>query len=197
MKKSITGLIVIALVIIGISVLKGRSPSVPVPTADLIASSSSTPSTAVPVSETTKVSNKTSQFQNAELGFSVNYPSAWEQNATDNGVLFIMPIDQSQVSTVAKLQADINVYPGKCSFPPVTTVQDRGTLALGSEVLNTISMTNTVQGRTYFNRMYSLQKGSICYIFAFASIALSPESKNLSGSNLTQAKNNNKAIINT
>jgi hypothetical protein len=58
-------------------------------------------------------------------------------------------------------------------------------------------MSNTVQGRNYFNRMYSLEKAGICYIFAFSSIAQSPTVKNLTGSNLTQAQNNNKAIVNT
>ena len=58
-------------------------------------------------------------------------------------------------------------------------------------------MSNTVQGRGYFNRMYSLQKGDVCYMFSFASITLAASSKNLTGSNATQAQNNNKAIINT
>ncbi|MEI7463405.1 MAG: hypothetical protein WCK03_03345, partial [Candidatus Taylorbacteria bacterium] len=37
----------------------------------------------------------------------------------------------------------------------------------------------------------------VCYIFAFSSIAQSPAVKKLTGSNLTQAQNNNKAIVNT
>jgi hypothetical protein len=98
---------------------------------------------------------------------------------------------------MAKLQADINVFPGKCSFPPVTTIKDRGTLKIGDMTANMISMTNNVQGRAYFNRMYSLQKESLCYMFAFSSIALSPESQKLTGSNVTQAQNNNKALTNT
>ena len=106
-----------------------------------------------------------------------------------------MPIDKSLVSTVAKLEADISVIPGKCAFPPVTTIQDRGTLAVGDQKLNMISMSNSVQGRAYFNRMYSLQKGEVCYFFSFSSIALSPASKNLTGSNATQAQNNNKALV--
>ena len=108
-----------------------------------------------------------------------------------------MPIDANQVSTVAKLQADITTAPGKCSFPPVTTIKDRGTITVGSNTLNMITMSNSVQGRGYFDRMYSLQQGNICYLFHFASITLAPESKKLSGSNLTQAQNNNKAIVST
>ena len=157
----------------------------------------SNPSVSADVSETTKVSGSSSQYQNAELGFSVQYPSSWEKDETNTGVQFIMPIDQSQVSTVAKLESDIEVVPGKCAFPPVTTVQDQGTLAVGSLSLNMIAISNTVQGRSYFNRMYSLQQGNICYMFTFSYIALAPEAKGLTGSNLTQAQNNNKAIQST
>jgi hypothetical protein len=58
-------------------------------------------------------------------------------------------------------------------------------------------MSNNVQGRTYFNRMYSLAKGSICYMFALSTITQSASAKGLKGSDLTQAENNNKAIIKT
>jgi hypothetical protein len=161
---------------------------------DQVTGASTTP---LPVSETTKVSGSSSQYQNAELGFSVKYPSDWERDETTSGIQFIMPIDQSQVSTVAKLESDITASFGKCAFPPVTTVDDRGALVVGSLTLNMISMSNSVQGRSYFNRMYSLQNGDTCYLFAFSYIALSPDSKGLTGSNLTQAKNNNKAIMST
>lgn len=200
MKKGLIAIIVIVLVIIGI-VWIGRSP-VKAPTSNTdntntTPTSSSTPSVSAPVSETVKVSSQTSEYKNAELGFAVKYPSAWEKAEADLGVSFVMPIDKSQVSTVAKLQADISVTSGKCAFPPVTTVKDRGTLKVGTQTLNTISMSNTVQGRGYFNRMYSLQKDSICYMFTFSSITLDPASKGLKGSNITQAQNNNKAIVNS
>ena len=107
-----------------------------------------------------------------------------------------MPIDQTQVSTVAKLEVDISTVAGKCAFPPVTTIKDRGTLVVGKSTLDMISMDNSVQGRGYFNRMYSLQSGDVCYIFAFSSITQSLTSKGLTGSNQTQATNNNKAIVN-
>ncbi len=201
MKKStVTIVIIIIIIIVGI-VIFGRSggPASPITGGDITGNLSSTtiPSAPVAVSETTKVSSKVSAYENDELGFSIKYPTSWEKSETSNGISLIMPIDQSQVSTVAKLQADITVSSGKCSFPPVTTVRDRGTLTAGSNSLNMISMSNTVQGRTYFNRMYSLEKSGICYIFAFSSIAQSPTVKNLTGSNLTQAQNNNKAIVNT
>jgi hypothetical protein len=198
MKKTIIAVIVVVLAIIGIIVF-GRSPSQSpaTPGADLTSTNGQTSAPAIPVVETTKVSGKTSQYQNAELGFSVNYPSAWEADTTNTGVSFIMPIDKAQVSTVAKLQADISVNSGKCAFPPITTIKDRGTLKVGSNTLNMISMSNSVQGRNYSDRMYSLQQGNVCYLFAFSSITLAPSSKNLTGSNLTQAQNNNKAIVTT
>ncbi len=194
MKKTLISIVVIAIVIILI-VLLGRGSS----TVTLPGNTTSTGSTTtvVTVAETTKVSNKTSKFENAELGFSVNYPSAWEHTNTATGVVFVTPTDSSQVSTIAKLESDIVVNSEKCAFPPVTTIKERGTIKVGSNTLNMISMSNNVQGRSYFNRMYSLQLGSICYYFTFSSIALSPESKKLTGSNLTQAQNNNKAIVST
>lgn len=148
-----------------------------------------------PVSETTKISSTVSEYQNSELGFSVKYPSAWQKEEGNSGVTFVVPLDKDQVSTVGSLQANIQAVTGLCAFPPVTIVKDRATIKVGDLSFNTIAMSSTVQGRAYFNRMYSLQKEDICYMFSFASITLSPSSKNLTGSNLTQAENNNKAII--
>ena len=147
------------------------------------------------VSEVVKVSNTLSEYKNAELGFAVKYPSVWQNEETNSGVTFIIPTDKDQVSTVGTLQAMIQAISGTCAFPPVTTVKDRSTLKVGELTLNTIAMSNTVQGRGYYNRMYSLQKGEVCYMFSFASITLSPASKKLTGSNITQAENNNKALI--
>jgi hypothetical protein len=189
--KKIIGFIIIVLVIGGL-VWYGRGQGGNSPTG------TSTPTVWVPETETVKVSDKLSEFTNAELGFSVKYPSTWEEGKADSGVIFVVPIDKNQVSTVAKLQADINVTASKdCAFPPVTTVKDRSTVTVKDRVFNMISMTNTVQGRTYFNRMYSLKKDSICYMFSFASITQSPASKNITGSAIVQAENNNKAIVNT
>lgn len=151
----------------------------------------------VPVSETTKISNSFYEYQNSELGFSVKYPNDWEKEEANSGVNFVIPIDKDQVSTVATLQAYIQLSSGSCEFPPVVTIKDRSTLKVGEDTLNTISMSNTVQSRNYYNRLYSLQKGGICYMFSFASITLSPSSKDLTGSQATQAENNNKAIVNS
>ena len=191
-KPTIAIVVIVLIIIIGAAVwISNSSSGVP--------ASSLTASTTVPaaVSETTKVSGSLSEYQNAELGFSVKYPSAWEREESNAGVNFIMPIDKSQVSTVATLQANVQVLSNKCAFPPVTSIKDRGTITVGADTLNTISMSNTVQGRSYYNRMYSLQKGDVCYMFSFASITFAPSSKGLTGSNITQAENNNKAIVTT
>lgn len=195
MKKSTLWLLIVLIIVVVVIVWSGRkSDNTGVPGSQ---SGDPSVSTSVPVIETTKVSSKTTKFENAELGFSVNYPTAWEAENGNTGVTFIMPIDKNQVSTLAKLEAKIDVLASKCSFPPVTTIKDRGTLKIGDLTANMISMSNTVQGREYFNRMYSIQKDNICYFFSFSSITLSPESKGLTGSNIIQAQNNNKAIINT
>lgn len=193
-KLTLWVILVLIVVIVGILVFGGKKPN-EVSTGNDPEKQSS--SVSVPVIETTKVSSKTSKFENSELGIAVNYPSNWQAENTDRGVTFIIPIDKDQVSTMAKLQADINVFAGKCSFPAVTTIKDRGTLKIGEMTATMISMANNVQGRSYFNRMYSLQKDSLCYMFSFSSIALSPESQKLTGSNITQAQNNNKALTNT
>lgn len=151
----------------------------------------------IAVSETTKVSRTLSEYQNAELGFSVKYPVIWEKEEANSGVNFIIPIDKSQVSTIATLQANVQVLPGVCAFPPVTAIKDRSSITVGKNNYNMISMSNTVQNRTYFNRMYSLQASGVCYMFSFAAINFTPSSKGLTGSQVTQAQNNNKAIIDT
>lgn len=191
MKKStLSAGAIVAVIIIALVIWYSRSGSGTPTPADQVNTN------VVAVTETTKVSSKTSEYKNSELGFSVQYPTPWEVDKTNTGVTFIMPIDQAQVSTVAKLQADINVVP-KCAFPPVVTVKDRGTLKAGANTFNMISMSNTVQSRGYFDRMYSLSANGVCYMFHFASITLAPSSKNLTGSSATQAQNNNKAIIDT
>lgn len=197
MKKSTLWILIVLVIVIIVIVLSGnKSDKTPKPGENLVNDPTATV-VPVPVADTTKVSAKISRYENAELGFSVQYPLAWEANNSDVGVDFIAPIDKNQVMTVAKLQSTVRVTTGKCAFPPVATIKDRGTITVGKFSLNTISMSNTVQGRNYFDRMYSLQNENVCYMFHFSSITLSPESKGLTGSNITQAKNNNQAIINT
>lgn len=196
MKKSVVWVLIVLVVVITGIVIFGKDTSKKDVVNQNTNSSTSDVTAPVPVTETLKVSSKTSKYENSELGFSVNYPTVWQAENNDNGVTFIVGLDKSQVSTVATLQADVNVYVAKCAFPAVTTVKDRGTIKIGDLTANMISMSNSVQGRAYFNRMYSIQKGNTCYMFKFTSIAQSPESKGLTGSNIIQAQNNNKAIIN-
>jgi len=201
MNKNSRNIVIAIVVIIVIALViwfgRGSGSSSPAATQNPLDQVQGTSTTPLPVSETTKVSGSLSQYQNAELGFAVNYPSSWEKADTNNGVQFVVPVDPSQVSTVNRLEADITVSSAKCAFPPVTTVDSRSTLKVGTSTLNMIAISNDVQGRTYFNRMYSLQQGPICYFFSFSYVALSPDSKGLTGSNLTQAKNNNNAIKST
>ena len=192
----IGAIVIIVIILVGVWMRSGKgAPSngndVSAPT------SVAEPGTPVAVSETTKVSSSLSEYQNAELGFSVNYPSAWEKEETNAGVTFVIPVDQTQVSTVATLIANIQAFSGTCAFPPVTTIQNRGTVKAGTNTFNMISMSNTVKGLVYFNRMYSLQQGNVCYMFSLASISAAPETKGLTGSNIIQAQNNNKAITTT
>lgn len=187
-RNTLIGVIVVVLIIVVWMMGKGNSNTNP-GNETLNGEETTTPLAA---SETVKVSGSLSKYQNAELGFAVQYPSNWEKGDSATGVQFVIPIDKDQVSTVNRLEANISVDPGKCSFPPVTTVDSRGTIKVGEVTLNTISMSNTVQGRQYFNRMYSLEKGGVCYFFTFAFVSLSTDK--LTGSNLIQAQNNNKAI---
>ncbi len=190
-KPTLVILALIAIVIIGAIFWRGQKGAVT--SNSLTASTTET----IAVSETTKISSTLSSYQNSELGFSVKYPSTWIREETGPGVTFSMPIDKSQVSTISTLQASAQALAGKCAFPPITTIKDRGTIKVGTDTLDMISMSNTVQNKNYMNRMYSLQKGDICYMFSFASISVTPSSKGLTGSNATQAQNNNQAIQKT
>jgi hypothetical protein len=191
MKKAIS--IIIVLVILGIIVWyvgsnKNQTPggATPSPVETTVSA---------PVSETTKVNDKLSEFKNEELGFSVKYPSAWEKTIADNGVTLVIPTGKADTNTVGKLESKIVVTTGKCSFPPVTTIKERSTLKSGDLTFNMISMSNSVQGRNYFDRMYSVQKDTICYTLSFSSITLNPASKGYKGSEATQMSNNNKALV--
>ncbi len=191
MKKPIV--IVVLLVIIGLIVWSvGGNKDVP-KTSDPV--DVFPPSVSAPVSETTKVSDKLSLYKNEELGFSVKYPSVWEAGVSDTGVSFVIPYAKDKTNTMKRLDSKILVTAGKCAFPPVTTISDRAIVKSGDLSFNTISMKNSVQGSNYFDRMYSLQKESICYLFSLSSITASPASSGIKGSEATQVANNNKAIV--
>lgn len=189
MKKPLS--IVIVLVILGVAVWYfGGNKSQTTPATPEV-----TPGASAIVSETTQVSDRILEYKNEELGFSVKYPVGWDMTATDSAVTFNIPAGKEKTHTIARIEAKVMVQSGKCSFPPVTTVKDRSTLKSGSLDFNMISMSNSVQGRNYFDRMYSQQRDGICYIFSFSSIALNPTTKGYKGSEATQMTNNNKAII--
>ncbi len=190
MKKALS--IIIILVILGIAVWYfGNNKSAPATTTETPVPSTSS----APVSETTKLNDKLSEFKNEELGFSIQYPSTWEKTAADTNVNFVIPTGKADTNTIGKLEAKVIVSSGKCAFPPVTTVKERTTLKSGSLTFNMISMSNSVQGRNYFDRMYSVQRDNICYTLSFSSITLNPTSKGYKGSEATQMSNNNKALV--
>lgn len=186
--------IIIVLVIIGAIVWKVNNS---LNLADNSAiTASSTPS--IPENETAKVSDKLSEYKNNELGFSVIYPTAWERGESPSSVTFVIPSPtDKEKNTIRNLEAKIDVTSGKCAFPPVTTVKERDTAKVGDLSFNMISIANTVQGTSYFNRMYSLQKDSVCYFFTFTSIVSSPSSKGYTGTTAQKVSLQNKTLIDT
>ncbi len=156
----------------------------------------------VPTSETIKVSEKLSEYKNDELGFSVKYPTNWVKfdsasNVTFDGLVNEKTGPTDVKNTIGKLEASVDVVSGKCAFPPVTTVKERDTIKVGDLSFNMISIANTVQNRSYFNRMYSLQKDSICYFFSFSAITSSPASKGYTGETAQTVGARNKTLVDT
>ena len=192
MKKTI--IVVIVLVIIGAIIWRFNSSSTVVD--KNVSSTDQTVS--VPTSQTVKVSGNLSEYKNDELGFSVKYPTTWEKLESPSNVTFTIPtINDQEKNTVGRLESKVDIISGSCAFPPVTTVKERNTLSVGDQTFNMISMSNTVQGRSYFNRMYSLQKDSICYFFTFTAITLSPTSKGYTGSDAQKVGAKNLSLVDT
>lgn len=190
--KKIIGFIVVVL-IIGAVVWKYNGTKTP----DVTKTGTDKQETvSVPTSQTVTVSTKLSEYKNDELGFSVKYPTTWERSEASNNVTFIIPTaDEKEKNTIGKLEAKIDVVSGKCAFPPVTSVKERSTLAVGNLNLNMISISNTIQSRSYFNRMYSLQKDSVCYMFTLSSIVSSPSSKGFTGADAQKVATKNTALV--
>ncbi|MCL5782124.1 MAG: hypothetical protein M1459_02065 [Patescibacteria group bacterium] len=184
---------VLAIIVVVVIVISGKGGnSTPAINTENSPTETTTP---VPVSETTKVSSTLSEYKNDELGFSVKYPNTWEKDEANSMITFVIPLDKSQVSTIASLQANINVTAGTCLFPPLSSIKDRSKITVGDLSFNTITISNTVKDRQYYSRIYSLQNGDVCYMFYYNAISYSPATKNLKGSEATQANNNNRAII--
>ncbi|MEK7184764.1 MAG: hypothetical protein AAB683_01345 [Patescibacteria group bacterium] len=194
MKKIL--ILVILLVVISAIFWKYNSSNTPV--VDTNAGKVEEVTVSVPSKETVKVSDKISEYKNNELGFSVKYPTLWNVEESVNGVSFFVPTEKEiEKNTVRNLKTDISVISGKCAFPPVTTVKERDTLKVGDLSYNMISIANTVQGTNYFNRMYSLQSGSICYLFTFTSIISSPTGKGYSAADVQKIGSTNKTLVDT
>lgn len=144
--------------------------------------------------EQSEISSSLSQFKNEELGFSVNYPTSWQIESAPAGVTFIIP-DQFPQTTIGTLDASIQVLSGNCAFPPVVTIKDKGTINVGSLTLDTVSMQNSVDGRNYFDQLYSLQKGNVCYMFTFESVTINPTTKGFSTGDVSKINANSQAQI--
>jgi hypothetical protein len=190
MKKSIS--IVIALIVVGLVAwffTRGNQ------SAD-ISGAGSTAQVNSPTS-LTQVSSTLSMYRNEELGFSVQYPTAWTVEASPSGALFTIPHDATTtgMNTLNKLQVNVDVVPGSCTFPQVTTIDAHDSIKVNDVPFNMIAMKNAVQGRQYFNRMYSTPKGTICYMFNFSSIASNPSSKGYSTADLDKVNTNNKILV--
>jgi hypothetical protein len=189
MKKIL--ILVVVIIIIGLAALKFTSAPI---SKDEAKDNDDAPP--VPTSQTVTVSDKLSEYKNDELGFSVKYPTVWEKIESSNNVIFVnTPDPKGEKNTMGKLESKIEVISAKCSFPPVTTVKERDTLKVGDASFNMISIANTVQGRNYFNRMYSLEKGPICYYFTFSSITINPSLKGFSGADVAKVSARNTAIV--
>jgi len=194
MKKTL--IIVIVLAIIGLVVWKITGSSKPVAPANTDKGQTTVDTVSIPASQTVKVSDKLSEYKNEELGFSVKYPTTWEKIESPSNVVFIANyLDDKEKNTIGKLESKIDIVSGTCGFPPTTSIKERSSLKVKDLTFSMISMLNTVQGRNYFNRMYTLQKDSICYYFTFSSISLSPSSKGYTGANGQKVSARNVTLV--
>jgi hypothetical protein len=195
MKKTL--IVIVVLVIIGLVLWKVTSSPLLPPATDNTGTIP-TDTTSIPSSQTIKVSDKLSEYKNDELGFSVKYPTAWEKLEAPSNVVFAVNYStEKEKNTIGKLESKIEVVSGTCGFPPTTTIKERSSVKVKDLTFNMISMLNTVQGRNYFNRMYTLQKDSICYYFTFSSITLSPSNKGYTGADAQKVGARNVLLVDT
>jgi hypothetical protein len=187
---TIVVLVIIAIIILAVHVYQNYEQG---PNASNALTSDDSSASVSPV-ENNKLSSSLSQFQNEELGFSVNYPTAWQTESAPAGVTFVIP-DQFPQTTIGTLDASIQVLSGNCAFPPVVTIKDKGTINVGGLTLDTVSMQNSVDGRNYFDQLYSLQKGNVCYMFTFESVTINPTTKGFSTSDVPKINANSQAQI--
>lgn len=190
MKKSII-IIVLLAIIGGVAWYYTRGNPTPVPETE-------TPQVENPTS-LTQTAGGLSVYKNEELGLSVKYPTAWTAETSPSGALFSVPFSEGtpgvKKNTLAKLQVNIDVIPGKCLFPQVSLIKEKDTIKVSDKTFNMIAMSTASQGHEYFNRMYSMENGSVCYSFTFSAISSNPASKSLTPAQVTEVTANNKAII--
>lgn len=133
-----------------------------------------------PVGQVATVSATTKNYQNPELGFSVNYPTTWGLTDSDNGPTFTVPTGGN--TGIYTLQSQIYFVPGACAFPPVatSTITARSTITVGNLSFKMIKVATTAHSQSYLDEMYTLGQGTTaapsCYVFSFASTAASPVS---------------------
>ena len=154
-----------------------------------------------------QVSSGVKKYQNDELGFSVNYPSAWKVEDAADGPLFTMPLTAASTAaaggktTLLTLEASIYFVPGNCAFPAVATssITGRSTVTAGNLQFKMIKVATTVKALSYYDEMYTLQQGTAsapsCYVFSFASIAASPASKKIAAADTAAVTANNQSLI--
>ena len=56
-------------------------------------------------------------------------------------------------------------------------------------------MQNSVDGRNYFDQLYSLQKGNVCYMFTFESVTINPTTKGFSVADVSKINANSQSHI--
>jgi hypothetical protein len=199
MKKQniIVGIIIIVIiVIIAIVAMRGgSSPAAQSGTTGVYIApptgpnSTATTTTPIPATEIATSSNGLSQYVNNELGFSVNYPTAWTIANNSNGPIFTIPTTGKSQNSITILQAGIYYSPGVCAFPPVatSTIQKQSVVTVGSLSFNMLSVVNSAAGMNYNDRMYTLQQSNAsnksCLIFSFGAVAKTSSSSVVTADN--------------
>lgn len=191
MKKILIPIIII--IIAGLVIWRLNSSS---SNGGIFGDKNATSTESIPTSQTVEVSSKLSEYKNDELGFSVKYPTSWEIGESPSNITFIIPKgDPKEKNTIGTVEAKIDIISSKCTFPPVATVSERDSVTVDGQVFNMISISNTLQGRNYFSRIFSMQKGSICYYFTFSSITLSPSAQGIPVAEISKVGATNKTVV--
>ena len=122
---------------------------------------------APPVVNNVSVSETLSQYQNSELGYSLNYPKVWNLSNNLSGPTFNI----STSNTIKTLNVSASFTSGKCAFPtvPKKSITDSGVVKSGAFTFNMEAYASTAGGYDLFNRVYTLQQDSICYVFTLES----------------------------